>query len=119
MSTLTVQIFAEDLMEVFEHYKRAFNATLLFTANGSQDELIHLEMDIMGNKLAVAPHAAHEITKGNVTVICLGFSDKETLMQAYHVLCEGGQTGGLEELPWSPLQGYVTDKYGVAWCIGL
>ena len=119
MSQIIAQIFAPDLMEVFEHYKRAFGATLSSTANGSEDELIHLEMDIMGNKLAVAPHASHEIIKGNVTVLCIGFEDKGALMQAYDVLREGGHTDGLQELPWSPLQGYVTDKFGVVWCIGL
>ena len=119
MSTLTVQIFAENLMEVFEHYKRAFNAELLGTAKGSRNELIHLEMDIMGNKIAVAPHALHEIFKGNVTVICLVFADRAALMQAYTVLCEDGISDGLKELTWSPLEGYVTDKFGVVWCIGL
>ena len=119
MSQIIVQIFAPDLMEVFEHYQRAFGATLLFTANGSEDELIHLEMDVMGNKLAVAPHAPHQITKGNVTCVCIGFEDKGALMRAYDVLREGGQSDGLQALPWSPLQGYVTDKFGVLWCIGL
>ena len=119
MNQLTVQIFSPDLLETFEHYKRAFNATLLSTANGSNNELIHLEMDILGNKMCIAPHAPHEIIKGNVTVICLGFDSKDVLIQAYDELRDGGQTEGLSELPWSPLQGYVTDKYGVVWCIGL
>ena len=119
MSALTVQFFSENLMEMFDHYKRAFCATLISTANGSHGELIRLEMDIMGNKLAIAPHAPHEIIKGNVTIICLEFKNKETLTQAYDVLREDGHTDGLAELPWSPLQGYVTDKYGVVWCIGL
>jgi len=114
-----VQIFAENLLETFEHYRRAFNATKLSEAYGDSNELIHLEMGIMGNRLAIAPHAPHEITKGNVTVICLGFEDKEKLLTAYRVLKEDGHTEGLFELPWSPLQGYVTDKYGVVWCIGL
>ena len=119
MNTLTVQIFSSDLLETFEHYKKAFNATQLSLARGSENEPIHLEMDIMGNRMAIAPLAPHEITKGNVTVICLGFENKESLLQAYDVLCDGGHSDGLAELPWSPLQGYVTDKYGVVWCIGL
>lgn len=73
----------------------------------------------MGNKIALAPHSPSEITKGNVTVICLKFEQKEALLQAYDILKEGGQTEGLLELPWSPLEGYVTDKYGVVWCIGV
>ena len=119
MGKLTVQIFAENLLEVFEHYKRAFNAELLGTAKGSQDELIHLEMDIVGNKVAVAPHARHEIHKGNVTVICLRFPDRFALVQAYNVLCEDGFSNGLQELPWAQIEGYVTDKFGVVWCIGV
>ena len=119
MNTLTVQIFSSDLLETFEHYKKAFNATQLSIARGSENEPIHLEMDIMGNRIAIAPLAPHEITRGNVTVICLGFENRESLLQAYNVLCDGGQSDGLAELPWSPLQGYVTDKYGVVWCIGL
>ncbi len=76
-------------------------------------------MDIMGKSLAVAPRAPHEIIKGNVTVICLKFNDKNSLINAYNVLCEDGFTEGLKEHPWSALEGYVTDKYGVTWCIGL
>ncbi len=64
MSNLSIQIFVEDLLETFEYYKRAFNATQLFIANGSEDEVIHLEMDIMGNMIALAPHLASEIIKG-------------------------------------------------------
>ncbi|MCL1857698.1 MAG: hypothetical protein FWF92_00490 [Oscillospiraceae bacterium] len=119
MSQLTVQIFSSDLLETFEHYRKAFNATQISLARGSENEPIHLVMDILENHIAIAPLAPHEITKGNVTVICLGFQDKDTLMTAYNVLKEGGQSDGLKELPWSPLQGYVTDKYGVVWCIGL
>ena len=118
-NNMTVQFFSENLMEMFNHYQKAFNATLLSTAIDSQDELIHLEMDIMGNKLAIAPHAPHEIIKGNVTVICLKLENKESLLKTHDILCEGGHSDGLLELPWSPLQGYVTDKYGVVWCIGL
>ena len=40
-------------------------------------------------------------------------------MTAYNVLKEGGYADMLKSFPWSPLQGYVTDKYGVMWCIGL
>jgi len=121
MSNLTVLIFAEDLMEMFEHYKRAFNATLLLTANGSQNELIHLEMDIMGNKITVAPPLPRGVNKkDNVTALGLKFDDRESLMKAYDVLKEDClEDDGLKELPWSPLEGYVTDKYGVVWCIGL
>ena len=119
MSQLTVQIFSSNLLETFEHYKKAFNATQISLTRGSENEPIHLEMNIMGDSVAIAPLAPHEITKGNVTVICLGFENKEALMQAFDVLRDGGQTDGLAELPWSPLQGYVTDKYGVVWCIGL
>ena len=68
MGKLTIQFFSEDLMAMYEHYHNAFGATLLSTDNGSQGELIHLEMDIKGNKLAIAPHALHEIVKGNVLV---------------------------------------------------
>jgi len=119
MGSLTVQIFSPDLLETFEHYKKAFHATQISLAKGSENEPIHLEMDIMGNRVAIAPHASHEITKGNVTVICLGFEDEEALWNALNILKEDGQTEGLHSYPWSPLQGYVTDKYGVVWCIGL
>jgi len=121
VNNLIVLIFAENLLEIFEHYKRAFHATLIVTANGSQDELIHLEMDIMGNKIAVAPPLPRGINKkDNVTVLGLRFHDKNALMRAYGVLKEDCLADdGLKELPWSPLEGYVTDKFGVVWCIGL
>ena len=121
MSNLCVGIFAEDLMEIFEHYKRAFNATLIATANGSQDELIHLEMEIMGNKIWVTPPLPRGINKkDNVSILGLKFHDKEALLRAYEVLKEDCiADDGLKELPWSPLEGYITDKFGVIWCIGV
>ena len=52
MGQLTVQIFSSDLLETFEHYRKAFNAAQLSLARGSENEPIHLEMDIMGNRMA-------------------------------------------------------------------
>ena len=116
---ISILIFTENLLETFEHYKRAFDAASIGEGYGDKNELIHLEMDVMGSKIALSPHSASEIVKGNVTAICLKFQQKEALLKAYDVLKEGGHTDGLAELPWSPLEGYVTDKYGVIWCIGL
>ena len=112
-------IFVEDLLEAYEHYRRAFNAQNLGQAYGDQGELIHLEMEFLGHSIALSPHAAHEITKGNVVAIYVKFRDRAALLAAFDVLKECGQSDGLAELPWSPLEGYVTDKYGVVWCIGL
>ena len=110
---------SDDLLEAFEYYKRAFNAKFLWDGKGDADELIHVQMDVMGNGIGLAPFAPHEIKAGNVTVVCLKFKCEAELRQAYNVLEEGGHGEGLLTLPWSPLEGYVTDKYGVKWCIGL
>ncbi len=117
--SFSIQIFATDLLDVFEHYKRAFNATLLFEGRADDGGLIHMQLDIMGASLGIAPKRPDEIAKGNVVQLCLPFSDEVTLRNAYNVLLEGGHGEGLACLPWSPLQGYVTDKFGVIWCIGL
>ena len=119
MGNFSVQIFASDLLEVYEHYKKAFNATIQFDGKADDGTLIHLQLDIMGASLGIAPKRPDEITKGNVVQLCLPFSDEEKLRHAYNVLAEGGYGEGLMCLPWSPLQGYVTDKFGVMWCIGL
>ena len=119
MSAIAIGIFAEDLMATFEHYKRAFNATLLATANGSQGELIHLEMDIKGNKIWVQP--LREVNKSSgATILGLKFHDKKELLRAYDVLKEDCVADdGLKEHPWCTLEGFVTDKFGVTWLIGL
>ena len=121
MGNICVGIFAENIMEMYEHYKRAFNAALITTANGSQGELIHLEMDIMGTKIWIQPPLPRGINKNNnVTILGLKFNDKETLLRAYDVLKEDCLANdGLKELPWSPLEGIITDKFGVVWCIGI
>jgi len=118
---MTIGLFAEDLLEVFEHYKRAFNAALIYTDKGSQNELIHLEMDIMGMKMWVQPTAPGDINKhNNVMMLGLKFVDANSLKQAHEVLKEECiSDGGLDKYPWSPLQGLITDKFGVRWCIGL
>ena len=117
---LSVQIFTKDLRAAFAHYERAFGARCVGEGYGDGNELIHIDMDIRGNRVALAPHAPHEITHGNVTVICLGFdNDEQALRTAIDVLIEDGQSDGLHTYPWNPLEGYVTDQYGVVWCIGL
>ncbi|MCL2298894.1 MAG: hypothetical protein FWC27_01950 [Firmicutes bacterium] len=120
MSNFSVLLFTStDLMEMFEHYKRAFNAKLLWDGRGDAGELIHVQMDVLGNGIGLAPAAPHELAAGNVTVVCLKFRKEKELRRAYEVLCEGGHGEGLLKLPWSSLEGYVTDKYGVKWCIGV
>ena len=119
MGNFNVQIFAEDLLETFEHYRKAFNATIIFEGKADNGDLIHLEMDVMGNRIALAPPLPCGNVQGNITVLCLKFEDKEALMTAYNILKKYGQTDGLQTLPWSELEGYVTDKYGVNWCIGI
>ena len=121
VSNFGVAIYtSEDLLVAFEHYKRAFGATLLFTAEGPQGEIIHLEMDTLGNKLALAPASPEQLRAGNVTVLCLQFPSKQALRRAYRILEEeGGQGEGLSPHPWNPLEGFVTDKYGVKWRVGI
>ena len=124
MVGLTIQIYITDVLKAYEHYKRAFNSSINFTGKGSQDELIHLEFDLYGNKIALAPAAQHEIAKGNtrfpnITMICLNFKDKESLIQAYNVLKEDVHADELRVFPWSELSGGVTDKFGVSWCLSL
>ena len=119
MEKFSVQIFASDLLAVYEHYKRAFGATIKFDGKADDGTLIHLHLDIMGASLGIAPKRPDEIAKGNTVQLCLCFPDEETLRHAYTTLEEGGLGEGLSWLPWSPLQGYVTDKFGVMWCIGL
>ncbi len=115
-----IQIFTENLPETFSLYQRAFGAAFIGDAWGDEGELIHLEMDIMGSRIALAPQLPHRINKrDNVTVLCLKFKEKEALLNAYNTLMEGGHTDGLKEYPWSPLEGYITDKYGVVWCVGI
>ena len=119
MENFVVQIFVENLLETYEHYKKAFNAEILDEAKADDGMLIHLEINIMGNRIALAPPLPCGNIKGNITVLCLKFTKKEELMTAYDTLKQDGQTDGLKSFPWSPLEGYVTDKYGVNWCIGI
>ena len=114
-----MQVFASDLLEVYEHYKNAFNAAIQFDGKADDGTLIHLQLNIMGASLGIAPKRPDEITKGNVVQLCLRFTDEAELRTAYAVLEDGGFGEGLVCLPWSPLEGYVTDKFGVMWCIGL
>lgn len=119
MPGFIVQIFASDLLEVARHYERAFGATVLNEAMGDGGELIHIELDIMGARLCVAPKRPDDITKGNTVQLCLKFGGEDELRYTYGVLEEGGSGEGLRTHLWSNLEGYVTDKFGVMWCIGI
>ena len=121
MPTITIQIFASDLPAVLAHYTRAFGATKLAEAYGDDGEPIHLEMDVMGNRIAVAPHSEEELApmKCGVTTLCMRFEDETQMLRAYYALKEDGTAEELREYPWSRAEAYVTDKFGVRWCIGI
>jgi len=135
MSGFTVQITVKNLIEAFKHYERAFGATIKWgqeVVNGDlvthktaeaimshdpeKGDLIHLEIDVMGKTLALAPMSC-EIVKSNVMTLYLRFEDQESLGRAFKILRESGLGGDevLSSAPWSEANAGVTDKYGVNW----
>lgn len=122
MKRLLLQIYAENQAEAFDFYKNAFNAEPGFCDKAPDGTVIHAELNVCGQsiavgKLCVAPDKA---TAGNTMQFCLQFEagEEPIIKRAYEAMKPEGQV--LTELGpcfFSPYMTDIIDKYGVHWCL--
>jgi len=105
--------------EAFAFYHKAFGATKTSEEGLPEDAAHHLIfMDFNGLSVLLGPDD-NEIAVGNTTYCCVTFDKEEELRKAYDVLLQGGQNDHLGSHSFTPLGGYVTDKYGINWWLTL
>jgi PhnB protein len=121
-----LQIYVKGRDEAFELYKKAFDAQIGYQDVDENGIVIHKELDVCGQAIAVGEArddtragGATRIT-GNTMQFCLQFGEgqEERVKKAYETLLEGSTIiTPFNELSFSPCGVELIDKYGVWWCL--
>jgi PhnB protein len=93
MKRLLMQIYTKNRAEAFEFYKKAFNAEQGWCDKDENGNIIHAELDICGQNIAVGELYIEpkEMAGGNTMQFCLQFDkgEEHIIKQAYDY--EGGR----------------------------
>jgi PhnB protein len=121
-----LQIYVKGSDEAFEFYKKAFDAKIGFQDVDENGTVIHRELDVCGQAIAVGE--ANDTTQsdgnkritGNNMQFCIQFGEgqEDKVRKAYEVLVESSEIiTPFGELFFSPCGVELIDKYGVWWCL--
>lgn len=118
--------------EAFAFYKQVFGADTMFAMRYSEappgapvpedwgDKIMHTAIPVGANTLmgCDSPQAVSRPMGG--FQISLDSKDESEVRRVYAALAEGGSVQmPLAPTFWSPLFGMCTDKFGVAWMVGI
>ena len=120
MERSMMQVFVKGSGKAIEFYKKAFNAKMLCTYPNSDGTLIHSELDVYGQVMAVSELIDENTITGNTMMFCLHFGEgKETdVKKIYDILKDEAKIiSPLGPCVYSPLEADLIDKFGIRWCI--
>ena len=115
-----MQVFVKGSVKALKFYKEAFDAEVLCCHTDSDGLIMHSELDVYGQILAVSELTEEKALTGNTMMLCLHFGKgKEAVVRKiYNVLKDEAKVvSPLEPCDYSPLQTVITDKFGVCWCV--
>ena len=121
-----LQIYVKGSDEAFEFYKKAFDAKIGFQDIDENGIVIHRELDVCGQAIAVGeandttPAGGDRRITGNTMQFCIQFGEgqEEKVRKAYETLLEGSKIiTPFGELFFSSCGVELIDKYGVWWCL--
>ena len=122
MKRVLMQVYVKNRAEAFVFYQKAFNAELGFCDKDENGNIIHAELNIYGQYLAVGEYYydPKETLIGNTMQFCLQFDkgEEDFIKTAYEVMkIEGTIITPLGPCFFSPYMADIIDKYGVHWCL--
>jgi PhnB protein len=116
-----MQIYVKRSIEAAEFYQKAFDAEILCKhMNEDRTAVMHAELDVYGQILALSELSDSDAITGNTMQFCLHFGEgkEDIVRKIYDVLKDGATIHyPLSPCDWSPLMVGLYDKYGVNWCI--
>ncbi|MHB8130935.1 MAG: VOC family protein [Mobilitalea sp.] len=121
-----LQIYVKGSNEAFEFYKKAFDAQIGFQDTDENGVVIHRELNICGQAIAIGEvndstrAGGEKRITGNTMQFCIQFGDRqeEKVQKAYETLREGSEIiTPFGELSFCPCGVELIDKYGVWWCL--
>jgi PhnB protein len=121
-----LQIYVKGSDEAFEFYKKAFDAKIGFQDIDENGNVIHKELDICGQAIAIGE--AHDTTRagganritGNTMQFCIQFGEgqEDKVRKAYETLLDDSKIiTPFGKLFFSTCGVELIDKYGVWWCL--
>ena len=122
MRRTLLQIYAKNRTEAFNFYKDAFNAEIGFCDKAEDGSIIHAELNICGQSIAVGEiyHEKEETSSGNTMQFCMQFEpgEEHIIERAFEKMKDEGKIlKPLGSCFFSPLMTDIIDKYGVHWCL--
>ena len=125
MKSLITRQYQDIEYRALKFYRDAFDAKVLCSYPNSDGLLMHSELDVYGQILAVSElmeenQMGEKPETGNTMMFCLHFgSGKEaTVQKIYDSLKDGAKfLSPLEKCDYSPLNAHIVDQFDVRWCI--
>jgi PhnB protein len=117
-----MQVFVKKSDQALEFYQKVFDAKLICSYYNSDGSLMHSELDVYGQIIAVSELTGENIVIGNTMMFCLHFGEgKEAIVQKIYdsLKDEAKILYPLSKCDYSPLMADIIDKFGVRWCIFL
>ena len=115
-----MQIFVKESEKALEFYQNVFDANVLCSYPDSDGKIMHSELDIHGQILAISELIGENTITGNTMMFCLHFGEgKETVVKKIYDLLkdEANIIYSLGKCDYSSLMVDLIDKYGIRWCI--
>ena len=108
----------EERIEASEMYQRAFNATKTGEGTPPDGDDIHIDLEINGFEIMLAPGGKVQKTLENAMVCEIHFDNENDLRKAYDILAQNALSHSIDgPFEWATLLALVTDKFGICWAL--
>jgi len=126
MKRSMMQIYVKDSNRALLFYQEVFGAELLCKYPAEDGTLMHSELNIEGQVLAISERSEANATRSEVTLtgntmqFCMhyGAGNEERVKQVYEVLKTNATIlFALAPCDYSPLMTDLIDQFGIRWCL--
>ena len=115
-----MQVYVKGSDKAAKFYQNAFDARLIVCYPNPDGTLMHAELDVYGQVLALSELRKDSPITGNTMQFCLHFGEGQelTVKKIHDALIEGAEVCcPLGPCEFSPLMFGLIDQFGVNWCV--
>ncbi len=120
MNRSMMQVYVKDSDKALEFYRDVFDAKVMCSYPNADGTLMHAELDVFGQIVALSELNEENAVVGNTMMFCLDFGEGQEAIvkKIYTSIKDGAQMiYPLGKCDYSPLMADLIDKFGVRWCI--